>query len=103
MPSTTTVGGGIGIAAHDALMANHVAVRVDRLVGAGDRSFRVEQWCQDLVVDDDRVERSAAGLGVVARNRGDRFADVADDGVGEHRLIVGDQPVGELARARRLR
>ena len=48
-------------------------------------------------VDVDRGERPPARLGVVGRDGRDRLADVAHEVVGEHRLVVGDQPVGRLA------
>ncbi len=90
-------GGGIGIAAHDALVADHVAVGMDRLMGTGDRRLGIEQRREHFVVDDDCVECSTAGLGIVGGHGSDRFADVADHRVGEHRLVVGDQAIGELA------
>ena len=97
-PLDDDIPGGVGIAVPDALVAQEVAVRVDRLVGPGDRRLGVEQGVEDLVGDDDRVERPPAGLGVVGGDRRHRLADVAHHVAGEHRLVGGDQPVGRLPR-----
>ena len=87
------VAGGRDVAAHDPLVTDHVAVGMDRRMAAVDRSFRVEQRVEHLVLDDDRLERPAAGLGMVGSDGSDRFADVAHDVGGEHRLVLGDQAV----------
>ena len=85
------------VAAHDALVADDVAVGVDRLVRPGDGHLRIDQRLEHLVGDDDRGEGAPARLRVVRRDRGDRLADVAHDVAGEHRLVLGDQPVRRLA------
>ena len=84
----------VGIAAADDQLAEDVAVGVQRRrvrggVGIGER-------LEHVVVHDDRRARSARGLGMVGRDRGDRLARVADDVVGEHRSKT------ELNQARRL-
>ncbi len=91
------VAGRRGVAAHDALMSDQVAVGVDRWVTAVDRRLRVEERFEHLVVDHDGGERPSTGLGVVGGHRGDRFPDVADDVGREHRLVLADQAVGRLA------
>ena len=91
------VAGGVGVAAHDALVAQHVAVGVDRRVRAVDRRLGVEQRVEHLVVDVDRGQRPPARLRVVGGDGGDGLADVAHELAGEHRLVGGDQPVGRLA------
>ncbi len=97
VPSTTTSAVAVGVAAHDALAAQQVAVGMDRRVIAGDCHFGVEQRLEQAVLHHDRGEGAAAGLGVIGGHDRHRFADVAHDAVGEHRLVGGDQPVGELA------
>ena len=92
------VAGGVGIAAHDALVAQHVAVGVDRRVGAGDGGLGVEQRLEHLVRHGDGGQRPPARLGVIGRHHGDRLADVAHVVAGEHRLVGGDQAVRRLAR-----
>ena len=64
---------------------------------AGDRHLGVEQRLEQAVLHHDRGEGPPAGLGVIGGHDRHRFADVAHDAVGEHRLVGGDQPVGELA------
>ena len=63
------------VAATIALVADHVAVGMDRRVAAVDRPLGVGERLEHLVLDDDRVERPAARLGVVGGDRGDRLAD----------------------------
>ena len=58
---------------------------------------------EHLVLDDDRLERPPAGLGMVRCHCGDRLADVAHDVAREHRLVVVDQPVRASTRVRRRR
>ena len=91
------VAGGLGVAAHDALAAQQVAVGMDRRVIAGDRHLGIEQRLEHLVLHHDRGEGPPAGLGVIGGDDRHRLADVPHDAVGEHRLVGGDQPVGELA------
>ena len=64
---------------------------------AGDDRLGIEQRVEHLVLDDDRRERPPAGLGMVGGDGGDRLADVAHDVAREHRLVLVDQAVGELA------
>ena len=89
---------GIGVAAADRLVAQHVAVRVDRFPIPGDRLLGVDERGQHVVLHVDGGERPAARLRVVGRDGGDGLADVAHEPVGEHRLVLGDQPVGEASR-----
>ena len=84
----------VGVAVHDALMTQQVAVRMDPHAGAGDRRFRVEQRLEHLELDGDRGHGPSAGFRVVGGHGGDRFTDVADDVAGKHRLVGDDQPVG---------
>ncbi len=78
-PLDDDVAGGVGVTAHDALMADHVAVGMDRWVAPVDRRLGVEQRVEQLVLDDDRLERPAARLGMIGGDGGDRLADVAHD------------------------
>ena len=71
------VAGGVGVAAADHLVAEDVAVGMDRRVAAVDRRLGIDQRRQHLVRDVDRGERPAARLGVVGGDGGDRLADVA--------------------------
>ena len=80
-----------------ALVAQDVAVGMDRRVAAVDRRLRVEQRFEHLVLDVDGGQRPPARLRVVGGDGGDRLADVAHDVAGEHRLVGGDQPVRRLA------
>ena len=86
------------VAGDDPLTADHVAVGMDRRMAAIDGPFRVEEGRQHLVVDDDRRQRPSAGLGMVGRDRGNRFAHVANDVGGEDRLILADQAIRRLPR-----
>ncbi len=89
---------GIGVAVDDALMTEHIAVRMDRGVRTGDRPFGVEQRRQDVVVDGDRRHGAATRLLRFSGDDGDRLADVAHVFAGEHRLVGRDQPIRRCAR-----
>ena len=98
------VAGGVDVTATDALVAEARC----RRGGSADATPSIaasasSSGSSTSYVDDDRGQRPPAGLGVVGGHGGDRLADVADDSRGEHRLVGGDQPVRELARARRRR
>ena len=97
VPSTTTSPISDWSPRDDALMADDVAGRMDRWVAAVDRPLGIGQRRQHLVLDDDRLQRPPAGLGMVRGDRGDRLADVAHDVAGEDRLVAADQPVGRFA------
>ncbi len=85
------------VAPDDALMADDVAGRVDGWMGAVDGPLGIGEGRQDLVLDDDRLQRPSTRFRVVCSDRRDRLADVADDVAGEDRLIAADQPVGRFA------
>ena len=68
VPSTTTSPVDVGVAAHDALVAQHVAVGVDRRVRAGDRRLGVEQRLEHLVRRR-RSRRAPAGTSRGGRRR----------------------------------
>ena len=95
------VAGGVGVAAADHLMAEDVAVGMDRRVAAVDGRLGVDQRRQHLVGHVDRGERPAARLGVVGGDGGDRLADVAHVLVGEHRLVLARSARTSAGRARR--
>ena len=97
-PLDHDLAGGIGVAAADPLMAQDVAIRVDRRMRAGDRLVRVEQRLEHLVRDLDGVDGPPARLRVIGGDHGDGLADEADVVGGEHRLVGTDQAVGRLAR-----
>ena len=85
------LGGGVGVAVVDLQVAQDVAAQVQlrragvhRLLGGGDR-------VEHVVLDLDRLDGAAGGLGVVGGDDGDRLALVADGLPGEHGL-VGDAP-----------
>ncbi len=61
------------VTAHDPLVADEVAVRMNRRTAAVDRRFGVEQRLEDLVVDDDR-RRAPAGTSRDGRRRRRRSA-----------------------------
>ena len=84
------------VSGDDPLMADHVACRMDRWMAAVDRPFGVRQHRKHLVLDDDRRQCPAAGLGMIGGDRRDRLTDVAHDIAGEDRLITADQSVRRL-------
>ena len=73
-------------------MADDVAVGMDRWVAAVDGALGIGERFEHLVLHDDRVQRAPAGLGVIRRDRGDRFADVAHEVAREHRLVLLIRP-----------
>ena len=87
----------VGVAAPDRLMADDVAVGVDRRMPPGDGNLGIEQRVEHVVGDDDGGQRASARLGVIGRHGRERFADVAHDLAGEHRLVLADEPVGGCA------
>ena len=89
---------GVDVAAADALVAQDVAVGMDRWVIAGDRRLGIEQRLQHLVGDVDGRQRPPARLRMIGGDGGDGLPDVADVVAGEHGLVGGDQPVRLLAR-----
>ena len=89
---------GVDVAAHDALVPDHVAVGMDVGRSAGDRRLGVEQRLEQLVLHDDCREGPAARLGMVGGDRCHGLAHVTHDLGGEHRLVVADQPVVQVAR-----
>ena len=86
------------VTVHDPLVADQIALRMDRRMAPVDRRLRVEQRVEQLVLDDDRVERSTAGLRMIRGDCGDRLAHVTHDVGREHRLILADQPIRRDAR-----
>ena len=85
------------VASHDALVAHDVAVGVDGRVRTVDRTLRVDQWRQQLVLDDDGGKRTAAGVGMIGGDSSHRLTHVPHDIRGEHGLIAADEAVGGLA------
>ena len=79
-------------------MSNDIACRVNRGVASVECGLRIEQGLEHLVVDNNRLERSPAGLGMIGSERRNRFSDVAHDVGCEDRLILIDQAVTHLAR-----
>ena len=84
----------VGVAAADALVAQHVAPRVDRR-GRGVRGAeRVGERRQRLVLDADRLEGAPTGLRMVGGDGGDRLPDVSHHVAREDGLVGVDEAVG---------
>ncbi len=108
--------GGLGLAPAQLQVPHQVAaVRVDLRGVVVQRPARVGQRRQHLVVDDDLGRRPTRCLRVVGGHERDRLALVADDAVGEHRLVgvleadrvlprhvVGGEDRGHARRLQRL-
>ncbi len=97
-PLDDDVTGEVEVAGDDALVTDQIAIGMNRCMAPVDRRLGIEQWFQELPLDDDRLERPPARLGMVGGNRGDRFTHVSNDVGSEHRLVLADEAVGELAR-----
>jgi len=85
------------IAADDALMTEHVAVRVNRNVRAVDPAFGVGECGQHFVLHNDGGDCPATRFWMIGSDGGDRLASEADEPVCKHRLVLADQTVRELA------
>ncbi len=85
-----------GIAPADRQLPEDVSVGMDRCPRGC--PGRVEQWLQHLVLHDDGLARPAGRFWVLGRDRGDRFADVADHVGREYRLVAPFEAVVDGGR-----